>query len=323
MIFMNGRSPQKCHARMAEMGRWRDLGLVFPVCGQTSWMTSHGYVPTACVQADRIRVFSAFWDSQQIGRVGYVDFAREDPSKVIGFSVQPVFNVGVPGAFDEHGVTPMAIVPHGKSLRLYYAGWQRSSTVRYLLFTGVAVSTDCGETFSRVSDTPVLDRTTGHHLVRTGFFDRQDGVWKAWIAQSDGLIDVRGKPTPAYSLSYAQSADGIAWPSQTLICFKRGADGIFGFGRSAVWREVDGYHAMLSVRRLNGYRIEYARSSDGIDWTNPGDDGYALLPQHTIAHQTETMFPSVVDVDGKKYSFYNGDRFGEAGIRCARWDTSR
>ncbi|WP_117190686.1 glucosyl hydrolase [Rhizobium terrae] len=304
------------------MGNWQDLGLVFPVGGQTPWMASHGYVPTACVQQDRIRVFAAFWDAEQVGRIGYVDFSRQDPSKVIGFSEKPVLDVGIPGAFDEHGVTPMSVVAYAGELRLYYAGWQRSPTVRYFLFTGLASSRDGGETFTRYADTPVLDRVPDHHLVRTGFFDHQDGLWKAWIAQSDGMIDVQGKPTPTYSLSYTQSDDGISWPKKAMPCFKQGEDGIFGFGRSAMWRDDHGYHVMLSVRRLNGYRIEYARSSNGIDWSAPDDSGYGLSPEDTNTGERETMFPSVIKVDGEMYVFYNGDRFGEAGIRCARWRTN-
>jgi len=301
-------------------GGWRDLGVVFPVQGQAPWMISHGYVPTAILQADRIRVFTAFWDSEQIGRVGYVDVAREDPSRVLGYSARPVLDLGERGAFDEHGVTPMAAVYDGEQLRLYYAGWQRSPTVRYLLFTGLAVSDDGGETFSRVSDVPVLDRSPGHFLVRTGFFAHQDGVWKAWLAQSEGLIEINGRPTPTYGLSYAQSDDGIVWPRQSTPCFAQGADGVFGFGRSAIWRDASGYHAMLSVRRLSGYRIEYARSADGIAWNAPDPTGYALLPQHTATAESETMFPSVITADGVTYAFYNGDRFGEAGVRCARWE---
>jgi hypothetical protein len=306
---------------MIASGVWRDLGVVFSVRGQAPWMTSHGYVPTACVQKDHIRVFAAFWDSQQIGRVGYVDVEREDPSKIIGFSARPVLDVGIAGAFDEHGVTPMAVVPHSGILRLYYAGWQRSPTVRYFLFTGIAVSYDGGDTFSRLSDVPVLDRVPGHDLVRTGFFDYQDGMWKAWIAQSDGLIDVCGRPTPTYSLAYLQSPNGIEWPQQSLTCLKHGVDGIFGFGRSAIWRNPRGYHAMLSVRRMRGYRIEYAQSKDGIVWSAPSNDGYALPPEYTVSGEAETMFPSRVHVDGQTYVFYNGNRFGAEGIRCAHWET--
>ena len=129
-------------------------------------------------------------------------------------------------------------------------------------------------------------------------------------------------PTPTYSLSYVSSPDGIDWPSRGVPCFTQGMDNVFGFGRSAIWRDAEGYHAMLSVRRFSGYRIEYARSADGIAWSAPDDSGYALLPERTATGESETMFPSVVHVGGITYAFYNGDRFGQAGVRCARWEAT-
>lgn len=298
---------------------WRDLGVVFAVHGQRPWMMSHGYVPTACVLNDRIRVFAAFWDDARIGRIGFVDLCRDDPTRVIGYAQEPVLDVGAPGTFDEHGVTPMSLVRDGDTLRLYYAGWQRIVSLRYLIFTGLAISRDDGRHFTRLSDVPVLDRVAGHHLVRSGFITRDGDVWKAWLAQSDGVIEVVGKPTPSYGLGYLESSDGVSWPATAAPCLTTGCDGIFGYGRSAIWREAGLYHAMLSVRRRDGYRIEHATAVDGVTWSTPRSDGYALTPCHTGDAQTETMFPSVARVADELHAFYNGDAFGRAGIRCASW----
>jgi hypothetical protein len=305
--------------RRVPTGDWADLGVVFRVRGQRHWMASNGYVPTALALSDRIRVFAAFWDRDQVGRIGFVDVDRDDPARVICHSPDPVLDLGAPGAFDEHGTTPMSVIADGDVLRLYYAGWQRVTSVRYLLFTGLAISRDGGLNFERVSDVPVLDRVAGHHLVRTGYIAHDGAVWKAWIAQSNRLIDVDGKPTPSYGLDYLESLDGISWPGTAHVCFRPGHDGVFGYGRSAVWRDGDRYHAMLSVRRRDGYRIEYACSPDGIAWSKHGTGGFALPPARTRDAQAETMFPSVVRVDREIYAFYNGDGFGRDGVRCAQW----
>jgi hypothetical protein len=298
---------------------WQDLGIVFSPNGAHSWMKSHAYVPTACHLGDRIRVFAAFWDENRIGRIGYVDFSESDPTRVIAYSREPVLSVGAPGAFDEHGVTPMSIVIDGDAMRLYYAGWQRSESVRYFLFTGMANSSDGGSSFSKASDVPVLDRVRGNYQVRTGFIGKFGPIWKAWIAQSEGLVQVAGKLIPSYSLGYLESRDGIVWPSTAKLCFSQGENDVFGYGRSAIWVEGSRYHCMLSVRRRSGYVIEYSFSSDGIDWSEPARSNFALLPQNTIPQQSETMFPSIVMVSGTRYVFYNGDAFGKEGIRCATW----
>lgn len=64
------------------------------------------------------------------------------------------------------------------------------------------------------------------------------------------------------------------------------------------------------------YRIGYATSSDGRDWTRYADpDG--LAPTCQGWNSTTVCYPSVIVVDGRKLMFYNGDDFGTLGIGCA------
>lgn len=298
---------------------WRDLGVVFRVARQRPWMASHGYVPTALRLDDRIRMYAAFWDDQRIGRCGFVDLALSDPTQVLGFSEDPVLDVGLPGAFDEHGVTPMSVARAGDEVRLYYAGWQRSEQVRYLLFTGLAVSRDGGRSFRRHATVPVIDRSDRHHLVRTGFITCDDGRWKAWTAQSHGLVDLNGKPTPTYALGWMESPDGLIWPAEARPCFATSPE-IVGYGRSAVWRDADGvYQGLFSVRRRTGYAIEHATSPDGRTWSELSRGGMAFPPDLAAPAQVETMFPSLVETPAGLVMFYNGDDFGREGVRAAIW----
>ncbi len=299
---------------------WRDLGVVFRVSGQKPWMQTHGYVPTALLLGDRIRIFTAFWDADSVGRMGFVDVAASDPTKVLGYAPAPVLDVGLPGTFDEHGITPLAVHKVNGDVWLHYAGWQRTPDVRYLLFTGLAISRDDGATFRRHSNVPVFDRSDQHYLVRTGFVVHDGGRWKAWAAQSDGIIDVNGKPTPTYSLGYMESEDGIHWPAAAQPVL-RTTDEIFGYGRSAVWWQDGQYHGLFSVRRhVVGYRIEYSTSPDGLAWEPLSQGGMAFLPEQTTPRQSETMFPSLVQTSDKLLMFYNGDSFGQEGIRAAAWE---
>ncbi len=87
---------------------WERLGRIFNANGQTKWMQSHAYLPTAYeIDADRIRVFLAFRDEHQVGRLGWIDVSSSDPTHAIGFSERPALDVGRPGAFDDNGVTPL------------------------------------------------------------------------------------------------------------------------------------------------------------------------------------------------------------------------
>ena len=72
--------------------------------GKHEWAQSHAYIPTPLVLPDRIRVFIAFWDNQQVGRIGYVDVNKNNPLKIINISSSPVLDIGEPGTFDDNGV---------------------------------------------------------------------------------------------------------------------------------------------------------------------------------------------------------------------------
>src|SRR5205807_8671753 len=112
-------------------------------------------------------------------------------------SEQPVLDVGTPGAFDENGILPTAIVEVDDKLYLYYVGYQLGMKVRYYQFEGLAISTDGGASFTRAQRVPVTDRTDQELLNRTSaFVRRRNGVLQmCYVAGSQWLL-VKDKPMP-------------------------------------------------------------------------------------------------------------------------------
>jgi hypothetical protein len=300
--------------------KWQKLGVVYRPDGRTSWMRTHAYLPTAIVIGNRIRVFAAFRDAENVGRMGWVDFSTGGDFRVTGVSDQPCLDVGRPGAFDDNGVSPLAIVRIGNQLRCYYAGWQLTPRVRYLLFTGAASSTDEGVTFVRDAEVPVFERSSKELIVRSGTFVlNHNGVWKAWYAAGSETIPLgqTGAPTPTYHLAYIESKDGLTWPSEGVLSMASGPEE-FGFGRSFV-EEQDGlFHIWCSVRsRSHGYFIGYATSKDGISWVRRDDEG-GLKPSTEGWDSEMVAFPSIVDTPAGRFMFYNGNDYGYTGIGVAR-----
>ena len=154
----------------------------------------------------------AFLDELKVGRIGYVDVSARDPRQVVAVSRWPVLDIGAPGCFDDHGVTPMTVVKVGGELRLYYTGWQLSSTVRYYLLAGLAVSRDGGELFSRTSQVPLLERSDSELTVRTAtHVALHAGIWKMRYIAGSSTIVVDGKQVPTYDMRYLESVDGLKW----------------------------------------------------------------------------------------------------------------
>jgi len=302
--------------------KWRKLGIVWTATGHHPLAVSHGMGPTPILwNAGTIRVFLTCLDATGRGRPFFVDVAADDPRVVLEVSPAPLLDVGKPGTFDDNGLMPLSVVRlEGGRVLLYYAGFELCRSIRYRIFTGVAVSEDGGLTFRRHSDVPVLDRREDEIYFRGGPFVLQDrGRFRMWYVGGDGWTDVGGKAMPVYDIRYIESVDGLRWDGGGRVCLAVEDPTEHGFGRPWVRRRSNGdYELYISVRRrdLGAYRLGFARSRDGLSWTradremgldvSPGEfDGSAI------------MYSAVVTSGDRTFCFYNGDDFGREGFAVA------
>src|SRR5579885_2000128 len=131
---------------------WIKKGLIFCPNSLSSWAKHSALTPTPYLLNDEvIRVYCSFRDHKGVGRIGYVDLRAEDPAQVIRVSDEPVLDIGMKGAFDDNGVILGDILEVGRSLHLYYVGFQLVERVKFLAFTGLAISKDGGNSFTRFS----------------------------------------------------------------------------------------------------------------------------------------------------------------------------
>ena len=91
--------------------KWIKKGLIYGPDGNSSWAQRWALQPTPFLRADGvIRVFVGLRTRKGVSRVGFVDVSADNPAEVIGCSREPALDIGVPGAFDENGVVPCAVV---------------------------------------------------------------------------------------------------------------------------------------------------------------------------------------------------------------------
>lgn len=299
---------------------WEKLGRVYVASGERDWAQQKAYVPNPVVFDDRIRVFVSLLDDEQVGRVGYVDVDGDDPTSVLGESDHPVLDIGAPGTFDDNGVTATCVVNVDNVPHLYYFGWQLGVKIRYFLFAGVGRWNDRHGVFERVFEVPILDRVDGERFLRSApFVVPDESGYEMWYVSGDEWIDVDGKKVPTYDLRYTRSSDGYDWgQSPGTVCLEPNRPDEYGFGRPYVIRENNQYRMWYSVRtRSQGYRIGYAESDDGVDWQRK-DDQVGIDVSGEGWDSEMICFPSVVDVGGERYMFYNGNEFGATGFGVAR-----
>ncbi len=302
---------------------WRKLGLVYCAHGERDWARTHAYIPTVFpVDPARLRVFVAFLDRDKVGRIGWVDVSPEDPRRVLAVSERPALDVGAPGSFDEHGVTPICAFASGSNHYLSYVGWQRGRDVRYRLLTGLARSLDCGMTFQRCSAEPLLPASSAEPFFRTAAHIRFDrDRWRMWYVAGNRWVRHGDKAVPAYNIRYLESADDVTrWPAEGTVVLDTTGPDEYGLGRPFLVRDGETYRMWYSIRTFTrGYRLGYAESPDGLSWTRKDAD--VGIDVSREGWDSEMIcFGAIHETASGRFLFYNGNGFGETGFGVAVWD---
>jgi len=287
-----------------------------------NWAFSHAMVPTPWLINDSVlRIYLTFCDQNHIGRVGYVDYDANDLNKILAYSEKPVFDIGIPGTFDENGVLQCSIVPiTDKKLFMYYVGFELGQKIRYRLLTGLAISEDGGLTFKRHQATPILDRSPNELFFRGGPFvlhETTRNIFKMWYASGSSWMDIGGKSMPVYTINYLESTDGINWPGEGQVVIPIEREDEHGFGRPYIIKEQNLYKMFYSIRKKGlGYRLGYAESKDGIKWQRK-DDEIGLDISSEGWDSEMVCYSALVDIKDTRIMFYNGNNLGETGFGYA------
>lgn len=301
---------------------WEKLGLVLPADKIGESRPTRVMVPTPfLLDEDTIRVFVTVCDEDNVGRPYYVDLNARDPTHVLSVSPHPVMDVGASQSFDEHGIVAAQVLrARDGRLLLYYSGFQRFTDVRYKIFTGLAISDNCGESFVRVLDEPILGISEHETMFRCApFVIESDNGFSMWYVAGSSWETVRGKRVPRYSLRYVESADGVDWPAEGRPCMEL-QDDEHGFGRPWIRLDEQGtYHLYYSIRvcSLAAYRLGYASSRDGLNWLRE-DAEMGLSPTPGSFDANGMSYSAVIEAHGSTYCFYNGDDFGKEGFALAK-----
>jgi hypothetical protein len=208
----------------------------------------------------------------------------------------------------------------GGAIYLYYVGFELCVGIRYRLFTGLAISTDGGETFARHGAVPVLDRTDAERCFRCGPHVRYEGGrFRMWYVGGSDWTDVGGKQLPVYDIRYAESADGIAWPEEGERIVAADELREHGLGRPWIDRRDGNEVLLLSVRDrvAANYRLG-AAARDRTGAYRRCDDVVGLQVSAAGFDDEAIMYLAVADTQAGTLGFYNGNGFGAAGIGVAR-----
>jgi predicted GH43/DUF377 family glycosyl hydrolase len=307
--------------------KWKKKGLIYMPTGKHGWDRTHAYVVCADILIDgKIRIYYSARDEKGRCHASYLDLSKEEPFKVEYIHPEPILEIGKLGMFDDCGVTPTWLLNHPNGEKwLYYVGWNVRKTIPYHNAIGLATSTD-GIQFNKKFEGPILNSIATEPQFNGSasiIFDK--GIFKIyylncteWYQSPDGRLE------PCYHIKYAESVDGINWDRKGIIAidFKNDEEG--GISRPSVLVENGNYKMWYSYRAKDGYRekldrsyrIGYAESLDGINWTRKDDEsGIDVSENGWDSEMIE--YPMIINHFGKKILFYNGNGFGTSGFGYA------
>ncbi len=298
--------------------RWIKKGLIFAPQENCDWLHSHAALPVVDAIHNGYRVYFSSRDKRDRAQVG---FFETDPKleRVTRVAERPVIGLGPLGTFDDSGVTTSWIVNHNDKKYHYYSGWSLGVSVPFYFFVGLAISEDGGETYTRVSPAPVLERNSvDPYLTASPCVLVENGRWRMWYVSGTGWAMKNDRPQHRYHIKYAESANGINWEREGLVCIDYESEDEYAISRPCVIRD-GGVYRMWYASRGNSYRIGYAESADGLAWTRK--DHESGIDVSDSGWDSEMVaYPYVFKHEGHYYMLYNGNGYGKTGIGLAVLD---
>ena len=299
------------------MIKWKRLGRIFFANGQHEWMQTHTAAPVPLqLDESRYRIFFGTRDRENHPQIGFVEIDIDSPEEILRVSAEPVLWRGPRGHFDDNGMYPGTVIADQGRLLMYYSG--RSNGVRplYYMSIGLAASEDEGLTFQRIFQAPMIARSEfDPWMVSMPFVRREGDLWRMWYMSGMKWDEDGDQPHSYYDIKYAESADGVNWQRDGLVCIglREGETNIAG---PTVVRDDSGYRMWYSYVAGAGYRVGYAESEDGRVWIRKDSD--AGIDLSTTGWDSEAMaYPYVFVHGGIKYLLYSGNGFGRAGFGLA------
>lgn len=299
--------------------KWEKRGLIFKPEKISDWQDNTFTTPIPLlIKENLIRIFGGFRDKQGVSRIGYIDVLASNPSEIIEVSKTPVLDIGKKGMFDDNGVILGSVFKDENKIRMYYVGFQLVNNVKFLAFSGLAISTDNGTTFKRHQETPIFDRYKNEHYFRAiHAVLKINNTYKVWYAAGDSWEIINNISYPRYKIFYAESHNGIDFEQKEGISVIDCNKNEYRIGRPTVFFEEGIYKMYFTSDTFSKeYRAGYAESKDGIHWERM-DEKLGLNISSEGWDSEMICYPTSIKTPHGNFLFYSGNGMGHSGVGYA------
>lgn len=300
--------------------RWKKLGLVYCASGQNEFMVVGGRTPVPLhLEGNLYRIYFGAYDAQGRGRVFSLDLDLARPQEIMNLVQEPILGIGATGFFDDNGIIPSDVLRVGSDIYLYTIGFSVKNRLLFDAATGLAISRDNGYTFQKLNG-PIIDRGVDDPCFAASPTVLHEGeTWRMWYVSCDHWLPHNGGYRHYYNIKHRTSTDGIYWDNHATTCIDYENEYEYAISRPSVIFHRGIYRMWYSFRAqpsVETYRIGYAESMDGLDWTRMDmESGIDVSPDGWDSEMI--CYPRVFEHEGKIYLLYNGNCYGKSGFGLA------
>lgn len=263
------------------------------------------------------RIFYNVRDEQNRSYITYLDYDIA-AGKVLSVPGTLLISPGPRGTFDDSGCSLGSILDLGDTCYIYYLGWNLLKTVPWMNTIGMAIYDKRSGECRKLSAGPILDRSKEDPLsISYPFVLKNEGGYQMWYGSH---LDWGDSTSENYDfnhvIKYAFSEDGIHFKRDGRICIQGDGKVEYAFARPSVLFE-NGVYRMWYTYRGEKYRIGYAESEDGQNWTRK-DSEAGIYTSAASWEDGELCYPTVFRHGGALYMLYCGKRYGMTGFGLAK-----
>jgi hypothetical protein len=300
--------------------KWKKHGLLYShknVYGADTYTT----VPFAEHLKDNIfRIYFSPRDSENRSYPFFIDIDILT-KEVSGVAEKALIQPGNLGTFDDAGCVLFQILAYNNKRYLYYSGWTLAKRVPFTFFIGLALADTGSENFIKYSQAPVLSANKfDPFLTGAPWIIIENDTWRMWYITGMGWEEgISNSLKHFYSITYAESVNGIDWKPSGKICIPFKSDKEYAIARPVIIKQNSLYKMWYSFRATENcatYQIGYAESTDGIEWERK-DEEAGITISDTGWDSQMICYPFVFNHSGKMYMIYNGNDYGKTGIGLA------
>ncbi len=299
--------------------KWRKLGLIYDTQAYVRpWAKHSALSPTPIVLQDCIRIYFSGLDEHTVGKIGYADFSLEEPTKILKVSPDPVLDLGRPGSFDDNGMILGEIFQQDQDMMMCYVGFQKVAKAKFLAFSGLALSRNNGNTFTRMTETPILDRSDeGIYIRAIHSILYEDHKYKIWYSVGNDWQIIEGLPYPMYDIYYCEATDLFSLPKFGQKCLPPLGEE-YRIGRPKVYKINGLYYLFFTTSTKDkSYHAGFATSKNGIDWERQPYEALGITTSEEGFDSLHLCYPALFEVQGRTYMVYNGNHMGRDGFGLA------